>query len=164
MSDDPTFRLIYRSHNRIPVHDRKAELGAIFSKARSSNSKKDVTGALLTHEDWFVQALEGDESTVRDLYERIYRDRRHEKVAVLFAEQVPDRVFSRWAMARVSADGEPDIPLIMNIQKGGAVPAARRPTTPEQESLLDFMRDSIRDEQPGSPGSAGHPSSAAEPR
>jgi hypothetical protein len=148
MSGGTTFRLIYRSRNRIPEHDRKAELGAIFSIARSSNAKKDVTGALLTHEDWFVQTLEGDEGTVRDLYEHIYKDRRHEKVSVIFAEEVPDRVFSRWAMARVSADGEPDIPLIMNVQKGGAVTAARRPTTPEQESLLDFMRESIRPAQP----------------
>ncbi len=148
MSDSPTFRLIYRSRNRIPENSRKAELGAIFSVARSSNTKQDVTGALLTHGDWFVQALEGDEGTVRDLYERIYKDRRHEKVAVIFADEVPDRVFSRWAMAKVAADGEPDIPLIMNVQKGGAVRAAPRPTTPEQESLLEFMRDSIRPEKP----------------
>jgi hypothetical protein len=49
-------------------------------------------------------------------------------------------------MARVSDDGQPDIPLLMNVDKGGASPAAPRPTTPEQESILDFMRDSIRGE------------------
>jgi hypothetical protein len=54
--------------------------------ARTSNRKQDVTGALLTHGDWFVQALEGQEATVRALYERIHRDRRHEKITVIFAE------------------------------------------------------------------------------
>ena len=38
MADASTFRLIYRSHNRIPEHERKAELGAIFSVARSGNA------------------------------------------------------------------------------------------------------------------------------
>jgi hypothetical protein len=144
MADAATFRLIYRSHNRIPEHQRKAELGAIFSVARSGNAKKDVTGALLTHEDWFVQALEGDEHIVRDLYEHIYRDGRHEKVTVIFAEPVDERVFARWAMAKVADEGEPDIPLLMNVNKGGISPAAARPTTPEQEKILDFMRDSVR--------------------
>ena len=115
-----------------------------FSVARSGNAKKDVTGALLTHEDWFVQALEGDEDVVRDLYEHIYRDGRHEKVTVIFAEPVDERVFARWAMAKVADEGEPDIPLLMNVNKGGISPAAARPTTPEQEKILDFMRDSVR--------------------
>jgi len=77
MTETPTFRLIYRSHNRIPGDRRKAELGAIFSAARSTNKRLDVTGALLTSGDWFVQALEGDEAVVRDLYERIGKDARH---------------------------------------------------------------------------------------
>jgi hypothetical protein len=32
----------------------------------------------------------------------------------------------------------------MNVNKGGISPAAARPTTPEQEKILDFMRDSVR--------------------
>lgn len=143
-SVEPVFRLIYRSHNRVPEPRRKAELGAIFSVSRSGNKRRGVTGALLTCGDWFVQALEGDEVTVRELYDRIYRDDRHQKVSVLFAGQVEERVFGRWAMARVSEDGEPDIPLLMNVDKGGISRAAARPTTPEQETVLDTMRDSIR--------------------
>jgi hypothetical protein len=45
-------------------------------------------------------------------------------------------------MARVSADGEPDIPLI--ARTGGIVPAAGRDTKPEQESILDIMREATR--------------------
>ena len=43
------------------------------------DKKRDVTGALLAYGDWFVQALEGEEGTVRGLYEKIFRDGRHEK-------------------------------------------------------------------------------------
>jgi hypothetical protein len=53
-----------------------------------------------------------------------------------------DRVFSRWAMARVSADGEPDIRLIAHAD--GIAPAMSRGTTPEQEALLDVMRAATR--------------------
>ena len=146
MTETPTFRLIYRSHNRIPGDRRKAELGAIFSAARSTNKRLDVTGALLTSGDWFVQALEGDEAVVRDLYERIGKDARHERVVELASGPVDDRVFSRWAMARVSEDGEHDIPLLTNAAKGGITPAAPRPTTPEQDEVLAFMRGAIGDD------------------
>ena len=132
MTETPTFRLIYRSHNRIPGDRRKAELGAIFSAARSTNKRLDVTGALLTSGDWFVQALEGDEAD--------------ERVVELASGPVDDRVFSRWAMARVSEDGEHDIPLLANAAKGGITPAAPRPTTPEQDEVLAFMRGAIGDD------------------
>lgn len=146
MTDTPTFRLIYRSHNRIPSAQRKAELGAIFSKARSTNTKLGITGALLTTGEWFVQALEGEEEVVRELYGRIAKDVRHERIAELESGKVEARVFGRWAMAKVADDGEHDIPLLNNAAKGGAVPAAPRPTTPEQDELLAFMRRSITGE------------------
>ncbi|HVL86107.1 MAG TPA: BLUF domain-containing protein [Pseudonocardia sp.] len=144
-SSELTFRLIYRSHNRIPAHARKAELGAIFSVARSKNAKAGVTGALLVSDDWFVQILEGEEAVVRALYERIRRDSRHERISLVDEGTAQARTFGRWAMAKVAEDGQPDIPLITNVDRGGAVPAAARPTTPEQESVLEVMRESIRE-------------------
>ena len=39
---------------------------------------------------------------------------------------------------------DPDIPLLMNKDKGGISPAAPRPTTPEQDAALDAMREQIR--------------------
>jgi hypothetical protein len=144
-SSGPTFRLMYRSHSRISPERRKAELGEIFSVARSKNKKAGITGALLIVDDWFVQVLEGDEVAVRGLYDRIYSDSRHERVSLITAQASDGRTFGRWAMAKVAEDGEPDIPLITNVNKGGIVPAAARPMTPEQEAVLATMRDSLRD-------------------
>ena len=141
----PVFRLIYSSHLRIPAHERKAELGAIFSTARSKNTRAGITGALLVWHDHVVQALEGDETVVRDLYSTIYEDIRHERVTILEATTVPERVFGRWSMARVSDDeDQPDIPLLMNRDKGGISPAAPRPTTPEQDEVIATMREYAR--------------------
>jgi Sensors of blue-light using FAD len=140
--EESTFRLMYRSHNRIPAQDRKAALGELFTQARSNNKKRGLTGALLLSDDWFVQALEGDEATVRALFARIGVDPRHDSVTLLDARVVPGRAFSHWAMARVSAEDASDIPLIANQQ--GITPAAGRPTTHEQDQLLDVMRDAVR--------------------
>ena len=115
------FRLIYRSHNRIPEREAQGR-ARLDPVSRSGSKKRGVTGALLTHQDWFVQALEGDEATVRGLYELIYRDDRHERVSVIETGTVEARVFGRWSMAMVSDDGESDIPLLMNVDKGGISP------------------------------------------
>jgi hypothetical protein len=118
----PVFRLIYRSRSRIGAAERKRQLGEIFSVARSSNKKLGVTGALLVTEEEFVQALKGPEPVVRELYKTINKDKRHEHLDLLESGDVSGRVFGRWAMARVAAEGEPDIPLLTNIDKGGSAP------------------------------------------
>jgi FAD-dependent sensor of blue light len=138
------FRLIYRSRSRIGTAERKQQLGEIFSVARSSNKKLGVTGALLITDDQFVQTLEGPEPAVRDLYVKISKDRRHEHIELLESGDSPARVFGRWAMAKVAADGEPDIPLLANVDKGGISPAQPRPATEAQESVLGLMRQSLR--------------------
>jgi len=140
----PVFRLIYRSRSRIGAADRKHQLGEIFSVARSSNKKLGVTGALLITDDEFVQALEGPEPVVRELYTKINKDKRHEHVELLESGDVSGRVFGRWAMAKVAADGEPDIPLLTNVDKGGISPAQPRPGTEAQETVLAVMRQSLR--------------------
>ena len=140
----PVFRLIYRSRSRIGDAERKRELGEIFSVARSSNKKLGVTGALLITDDEFVQTLEGPEPVVRELYTKIYKDKRHERLEVLESGDASGRMFGRWAMAKVAADGEPDIPLLTNVDRGGISPAQPRPSTEAQETILDVMRQSLR--------------------
>ncbi len=99
------FRLIYNSHSQIRPEDRTSQLGDIFTTARRNNRGLGVSGALVITDDAFAQALEGEESVVRDLYESIGQDPRHNQVTLLEAQDVDARVFGRWAMAKVSADG-----------------------------------------------------------
>jgi hypothetical protein len=146
MSDDPTgqtFRLIYRSRNRIPPERRPAELGKLFTAARSNNKRAGITGALLLSGSWFVQTLEGDEQLVRSLFASIERDPRHDSVSVLEAGAADDRAFPRWSMARVSEDGSaPDTYLIAH--ETAIAPASSRGVTPRQESVLSVMRQAVR--------------------
>src|ERR1700733_14043064 len=140
----PVFRLIYSSHSTIEPERARTELGEIFATARRHNRELGVTGALVVADDWFAQTLEGEESVVRKLYEGIAADSRHEQVTLLEATNVEDRTFGRWAMARVSHDGGPDIRLLSNAKAGRIVEAgADHHISPDQESVLAFMRGSI---------------------
>lgn len=139
-----SFRLIYRSRSLIPPAQRRAQLGALFTTARAHNKREDISGALLLSGDSFVQTLEGEEAAVRDLYARIATDPRHDGLVLLDTDLVPDRVFARWSMARVSdEEGESDLPLLAH-RDGIAPAAARGGTTAEQEEVLAFMRAATR--------------------
>jgi hypothetical protein len=145
----PVFRLIYHSHSRIAPDQSTSELGAIFTTARRNNRRLGITGALVVTDDAFVQALEGDESAVRDLYDNISRDTRHERVTVLEEGIVGGRTFGRWAMAKVAEDGGPDIRLLSNASRGKIVAAgADHNVTAEQEQLLTLMRGSVAEGAP----------------
>lgn len=141
-TSDGAFRLIYRSRNRLAQDRRKVALGGLFSQARSNNKERDICGALLLSGDWFVQVLEGDEAVVRRLYERIEKDVRHEHVELLETSSIDERVFGRWAMAKVSKDGETDITLIAH--KDGIHEASSHRTTDEQQKILAVMREAAK--------------------
>jgi hypothetical protein len=144
------FRLVYRSQSRLDADESKAALGGIFTTARRNNKRLDITGALVITDDAFAQVLEGDETAVRDLYETIRQDPRHENVTLLESGTVEERVFGRWAMAKVAADGGPDIRVLSNAGKGSLVLASPDGhVTPEQESVLGVMRGAITRETLG---------------
>jgi Sensors of blue-light using FAD len=145
----PVFRLIYRSRSRVGAAERKRQLGEIFSVARSSNKKRGVTGALLITDDEFVQTLEGPEPVLRELYAKISKDKRHEHLELLESGDVSGRVFGRWAMAKVAAEGEPDIPLLANIDKG--VSARRSPGPPPRRRKPSSTSCASRCGTPGFP-------------
>ena len=138
-----SYRLIYRSHSRIPADSDRLELGNILRTSRANNLHRGLTGALLMYEGWFAQVLEGSQPQVRQLFERIKLDPRHDAVVVHEEGEVEAPVFARWAMADVSEHGEPDVPLVATatgIVDGGAWKSA----TPEQEEVLVKLRDLTR--------------------
>jgi hypothetical protein len=147
---EPVFRLLYRSHSRIEPAERTAQLGAIFTSARRHNRELDITGALMITDDAFVQVLEGEEAPVRELYDRISDDPRHDQVSLLEDGVVESRTFGRWAMAKVATDGGPDIRLLSNAARGEIVAAPKDPSiNPQQEKLLEVMRDALVLQTPG---------------
>lgn len=76
----------------------EAELTEILQKARENNQKLDVTGMLLYRKGFFIQALEGEETTVMPLYDKIKQDKRHRSVLQILKSTVKNRNFEDWSM------------------------------------------------------------------
>jgi len=92
------FHLIYtsRAHQAFSA----AELKQLLRCSRANNGSVNVTGMLLYHDAVFLQALEGDESRVREVFKRIRSDPRHTGLSILreqksFGER---RIFGDWSM------------------------------------------------------------------
>ena len=95
----PTYRLIYASHIA-PVcqDDLKAALTNIVSRSIVKNRKARITGLLIAHKGWFVQALEGPGGATHALFNDICADSRHSKAVLLGERAVDAREFRQWNM------------------------------------------------------------------
>ena len=91
-------RLVYASRINVPSHALDGEVEAIIAASVANNRRDGVTGLLLVHGGFFVQALEGSAEAVMTTYGRITRDRRHDAAQVLTAGPAGEREFADWNM------------------------------------------------------------------
>lgn len=75
------------------------DISAILEKARDFNTKNNITGCLLYHNREFIQILEGEKETVRNLFAKIGEDDRHTNIVLLAEGGKEERVFYNWSMA-----------------------------------------------------------------
>jgi hypothetical protein len=100
-------RIIYVSKATAP--QTSASANAILSKAQASNKANGVTGILCQGQGVYLQALEGERSTVTQLYARIFADQRHTNVEMVHCESITQRRYEQWSMAHVDlADVDPE--------------------------------------------------------
>lgn len=99
------FHLIYTSKERPEC--KPLNLKTILVGARMRNSRLGVTGILIHHEETFLQVLEGQETSVRKLFDRISKDGRHQNITVLTSATTVGqrRQFGDWSMAFHDATG-----------------------------------------------------------
>ena len=83
------------------------ELKQLLQQAQEFNTANSITGMLLYRDGNFMQAIEGEESTVRLLYERIKLDKRHRGVIAVVDEPVEAREFGEWSMGFENIDTLP---------------------------------------------------------
>jgi hypothetical protein len=91
---------------------------------------------LLYTDGSFLQALEGDEAVVRDLYATIAGDDRHQQVTLIIEFPVETRSFSDWSMGLA----------ILNPEDEGQASGVKRfdhalDGLLDPEGILEFMRD-----------------------
>lgn len=96
---EPLFRLVYASRMSASAAATPDEtLHAILRVAVPENRRLGVTGLLVAHQGWFLQALEGEEPSVQRLYDRICADARHHGSVLIAAGRQPARTFGAWTM------------------------------------------------------------------
>ena len=80
------------------------ELAQLLDKARASNASLGVTGMMIYHRREFMQLIEGEQSVVEALYDRIAGDPRHQQLRKIWDGPIRERGFSDWGMAFVAPD------------------------------------------------------------
>jgi len=108
----PIFYLIYSSVERILFDED--DLKILLNQSRDFNDKNNITGILLyvsrqhitKSKGRFMQLLEGEELTVRALYEKIEKDNRHESVVLLQFGKYDERCFTDWSLGFEESDSE----------------------------------------------------------
>ena len=74
------------------------EIEQILAAAVPNNRSKDITGLLIAHRGWFLQALEGAADQVHELFKHICADPRHRDAVLLVEGAVLARQFGQWSM------------------------------------------------------------------
>lgn len=98
------FQITYISSARGVISSEECSL--ILARSRINNRRINVTGALLFNSKRFLQAIEGEEQTVRALFAKINDDARHGAVVILNERKLETRQFGNWAMAFDDGSGE----------------------------------------------------------
>jgi hypothetical protein len=94
---DTLTHLIYAS---TALHEfNQQELLSLLEKARSTNSALGITGMLLCESHNFFQVLEGRETVVVPLFNKIAADKRHQGIVRIVQEPIAERSFGDWTMA-----------------------------------------------------------------
>jgi hypothetical protein len=102
-------RLIYASRQRFAAgQSADDEVADLIRASIRNNRAVSVTGLLLVHDGWFVQALEGPAEAVMTTYNRICNDARHAEAKVLEAGPAQAREFGDWNMCARSFSAADD--------------------------------------------------------
>jgi hypothetical protein len=92
----PLHCLVYTSISSQKMSDDN--LKYFLQVIRHKNELRQVTGMLLYLDPFFIQALEGEEAVVNQLFDVIKKDSRHNKVSLIYKKPIEERHFANWTM------------------------------------------------------------------
>lgn len=99
METQPLVRVVYASRATPEcLANLDENIGQILVSAIRNNRLKGITGLLIAHRGWFLQALEGPTDDVHELFKHICTDPRHRDAILLGEGRVPVREFGLWSM------------------------------------------------------------------
>lgn len=118
------------------------ELDYLLQRSREWNRGHGLSGLLLYKAGAFMQAIEGDEKSVRRTFRRrIRRDGRHGDIRILHAGEIEARSFPEWTIGfnRVATENDLEVPGYDDfLARGDFGPSWGSPTP--ARILLDWFR------------------------
>jgi len=90
--------IIYTSEANHSTDSQIVDLNEICKTAVKNNSKNDVTGVLLFHNNHFLQVLEGKLDTIDRLLDKIRSDTRHSNLEIIYNNSIEKRNYPNWTM------------------------------------------------------------------
>lgn len=101
-------QMVYISRANMPITSKNDEIGPeiskILRKSRANNRANNIVGALYFGNGYFFQCLEGDESALMSLYEKLKKDDRHKDLKIISLKPVDSRSFGDWEMKYLPAE------------------------------------------------------------
>ncbi|MEP2651618.1 MAG: BLUF domain-containing protein [Paraglaciecola sp.] len=89
-------RLLY--YSRASREISLADLKDVLDTARSNNGNLNICGMLCYDKQYFLQALEGEQKALNELYLDIADDARHDEVVIISYDEVTQPSFPQWKM------------------------------------------------------------------
>ena len=136
-------RLIYASIESRNISSEDIE--QILAASRKNNLVDGVTGMLCHGNGRFLQYLEGDETPVKNIYNRISEDDRHKDVVILDRANLERRIFGDWSMGFINVENIlTEITLNEITKSGDFCPEKLDATTAFQ--LIKRLKASLSDQ------------------
>ncbi len=119
-------------------------LKTLLKKARAKNESLEITGMLLYRDGFFMQALEGDQDDIEDLFDVISEDKRHRDVTLIYKKPIKQRAFPDWEMGfnKITDESVETIEGYSSFLKN-PTPALFQQRASEAESLLDQFKHQL---------------------
>ena len=102
LSEENLYEIIYSSSATHLM--TQADLIHLLLQCRKNNPPLKLTGMLLYRAGFFLQVLEGPLKSIKYMYSKISKDKRHNKLSLFNFGEIPHRSFSEWSMGFVALD------------------------------------------------------------
>jgi hypothetical protein len=127
-------RLMYYSQCNI---SEDLDVMSLVDVCKRNNARAHLTGLLHYHRDHFIQVIEGGRVEVSELYARIARDPRHDKMILLSFGDAYERIFPDTAMALHQGMNEESRKVFLRYFPTSDI----NPETVNVTTLLDALQD-----------------------
>ena len=98
MTEGKKHLIVYTSKIAESEKDQELTVSQIVDQARKNNAARGITGVLLFENGYFLQAIEGPRDELKELYDTIKQDERHQQLVCLIDKTIELTSFDQWSM------------------------------------------------------------------